>query len=43
MAFLLSRPGQVIDARISAEFVGDSIMTEVRVIDFPQRQGQPSV
>ena len=31
--------GQVIDARIPAEFVGDSIMTEVRVIDFPQRQG----
>jgi competence protein ComEC len=34
--------GQVIDARIPVEFVGDSIMTEVRVIDFPQRQG-PSV
>ena len=31
--------GQVIDARIPAEFVGDSIMTEVRVIDFPQRHG----
>jgi competence protein ComEC len=31
--------GQVIDARIPAEFVGDSIMTEVRVIDFPRRQG----
>ena len=31
--------GQVIDARIPAEYVGDSIMTEVRVIDFPQRQG----
>ncbi len=34
--------GQVIDARIPAEFVGDSIMTEVRVIDFPQANG-PSV
>ena len=31
--------GQVIDARVPAEFVGDSIMTEVRVIDFPQRHG----
>ena len=31
--------GQVIDARIPVEFVGDSIMTEVRVIDFPQRRG----
>jgi competence protein ComEC len=31
--------GQVIDARIPAEFVGDSIMTEVRVIDFPRHHG----
>ena len=31
--------GQVIDARIPAQFVGDSIMTEVRVVDFPQRHG----
>ncbi|NOR37559.1 MAG: DNA internalization-related competence protein ComEC/Rec2 [Woeseiaceae bacterium] len=31
--------GQVIEARIPAEFVGDSIMTEVRVIDFPQVHG----
>lgn len=31
--------GQVIDARIPAEFAGDSIMSEVRISSFPRRQG----
>lgn len=31
---------RVITSRISAEYVGDSIMTEVRVVGFPRRRGE---
>jgi competence protein ComEC len=39
-ALLFAIPAHlVIDSRISKQFEGDSILTEVRVIDFPRRDG----
>lgn len=38
-ALFVGAANVVVDSRLSQEFVGDSIMTEVRIADFPQRRG----